>query len=80
MKFLNPAGLWLLLGIPVLIFIYLIRPHHEERAVSSTFMWKLSQKFMKKKLPLQRLRRFFLFLLQILLIDIKDIVIRTKDD
>ena len=68
MKFLNPAGLWLLLGIPVLIIIYLIRPHHEERAVSSTFMWKLSQKFMKKQLPLQRLKRFLLFLLQVLLI------------
>ena len=68
MKFLNPAGLWLLLGIPVLIFIYLIRPHHEERSVSSTFMWKLSQKFMKRQLPLQRLQRILLFILQILLL------------
>lgn len=68
MKLLNPAGLWLLLGIPVLIFIYLIRPHHEERAVSSTFMWKLSQKFMKKQLPMQRLQRIVLFILQLLLL------------
>ena len=68
MKFLNPAGLWLLLGIPVLIFIYLIRPHHEERGVSSTFMWKLSQKFMKRQLPLQRLQRILLFVMQLLLI------------
>ncbi len=68
MKFLNPAGLWLLLGIPVLIFIYLIRPHHEERAVSSTFMWKLSQKFMKRQLPMQRLQRILLFVLQLLLL------------
>ena len=68
MKFLNPAGLWLLLGIPVLIFIYLIRPHHEERGVSSTFMWKLSQKFMKRQLPMQRLQRILLFVLQLLLL------------
>ena len=68
MKFLNPAGLWLLLGIPVLILIYLIRPHHEERAVSSTFMWKLSQKFMKRQLPMQRLQRILLFVLQLLLL------------
>ena len=68
MKFLNPAGLWLLLGVPVLIFIYLIRPHHEERAVSSTFMWKLSQKFMKRQLPMQRLQRFLLFFIQLLLL------------
>lgn len=68
MKFLNPAGLWLLLGVPVLILIYLIRPHHEERAVSSTFMWKLSQKFMKRQLPMQRLQRFLLFAIQLLLL------------
>lgn len=68
MKFLNPAGLWLLLGVPVLILIYLIRPHHEERAVSSTFMWKLSQRFMKRQLPMQRLRRFLLFTLELLLL------------
>lgn len=68
MKFLNPAGLWLLLGVPVLILIYLIRPHHEERAVSSTFMWKLSQRFMKRQLPMQRLQRFVLFTIQLLLL------------
>ena len=28
MNFLNPTGLWLLLGVPVLILIYLIRSQH----------------------------------------------------
>ena len=50
MRFLNPAGLWLLLGVPILIIIYLIKAHHEERQVSSTYIWKLSEKFMKKRL------------------------------
>lgn len=68
MKFLNPAGLLLLLALPVLIFIYLIRAHHEDRAVSSTFMWKLSERFMKKRIPLQKLQKFLLFTLQILLL------------
>lgn len=68
MKFLNPAGLWLLLGVPILILIYLIRPHHEDRAVSSTYMWKLSQRFMKRQLPMQRLQRFVLFIIQLLLL------------
>lgn len=68
MRLLNPSGLWLLLGIPVLIVIYLIRSHHEDRPVSSTFIWKLSSRFMKKRLPLQKLRRALVFVLQLLMI------------
>lgn len=68
MMFLNPNGLWLLLGIPVLIIIYLIKNQHEDKQVSSTYIWKLSSKFAKKRLPIQRLRKFILFLLQLLLI------------
>ncbi len=68
MSFLNPTGLWLLLGIPVLIIIYLIKAQHEDRPVSSTYIWKLSQKFMKKKLPLQRMKKFLIFLMQLLMI------------
>ena len=68
MKFLNPNGLWLLLGVPILIIIYLIKSRHEEHSVSSTYLWKLSRRFMKKRLPLQRLRRIMLFLLQLCII------------
>lgn len=68
MKLLNPSGLWLLLGIPVLIVIYLIRSQHEDRPVSSTYIWKLSSRFMKKRLPLQKLRRLLIFILQLLMI------------
>lgn len=68
MRFLNPAGLWLLLGIPILIIIYLIRSQHEQRSVSSTYIWKLSERFAKKRLPIRRLRRILLFLLQLIMI------------
>lgn len=68
MTFLNPSGLWLFLGIPVLIIIYLIKNQHEDKAVSSTYIWKLSEKFAKKRLPIQRLRKILLFLLQLLII------------
>ncbi len=67
MRFLNPAGLWLLLGIPILILIHLIRAHHEDRSVSSTFIWKLSSRFMKNRLPMQRLQRVLLFILQLVI-------------
>ena len=68
MRFLNPAGLWLLLGIPILIIIYLIKSQHEERTVSSTYVWKLSERFAKKRLPIYRLRRIILFILQLIMI------------
>lgn len=68
MRFLNPSGLWLLLGVPILIIIYIIKSQHEDRPVSSTYIWKLSSRFMKKRLPLQRFRKVLLFLLQLLMI------------
>ncbi len=68
MKFLNPAALWLLLGVPILIIIYLIKTRHEDRAVSSTYIWHLSDKFSKKKMPIQKIRRSLLFILQLLII------------
>ena len=68
MSFQNPAGLWLLLGVPVLIVIWLIRPPYEKKVVSSTYLWQLSERFMKKHLPLHRLTRWLSFLMQLMLI------------
>lgn len=68
MRFLNPSGLWLLLGVPILILIYIIKSPHEDRPVSSTYIWKLSSRFMKKRLPLQKFRKVLLFLLQLFMI------------
>ena len=67
MSFLNPAGLWGLLGIPVLILIYIIKPKFQERLVTSTFIWKLSRKYKKKKLPWQ-ITNLLLFFIQLLTI------------
>lgn len=68
MRFLKPNGLWLLLAVPILILVYIIKAQHEDRPVSSTYIWKLSNKFLKKKLPMQRFRRILLFTLQLLAI------------
>lgn len=67
MSFLNPAGLWGLLGIPALILIYIIKPKFLEKKVTSTFIWKLSQKYQKKKLPWQ-ITNLLLFVMQLLII------------
>lgn len=67
MSFLNPAGLWGLLGIPILILIYIIKPKFQEKLVTSTFIWKLSQKYKKKSLPWQ-IANTLLFLVQLITI------------
>ncbi len=68
MKFLAPLGLLGLLGIAVLILIYIIKPNFQQKLVSSTYVWKLSEKYRKKKLPISKLRNLLLILCQVLAI------------
>ncbi len=66
MTFLYPLGLLGLLGIPVLVLIYVIKSKYTEQTVSSTYLWKLSERFLKKKNPLSRLTGLISLILQIL--------------
>ena len=66
MTFLYPLGLLGLLGIPVLILIYIIKSKYTEQTVSSTYLWKLSERFLKKKNPFSRLTGLISLILQIL--------------
>lgn len=75
MSFLNPWGLLGLIGIPVLILIYILKPKFEEKTVSSTFIWKLSLKYKKKRIPMQWLRRSLLFILQLLAITLVSLIL-----
>ncbi len=68
MYLLIPLGLLGLLSILVLILIYIIKPKYHEKAVSSTYIWRLSLKYQKKKVPLQWLKRSLLFVLQLLIL------------
>lgn len=53
-------GLLGLIGIPILIIIYIIKPKYQERKISSTYIWKLSLKYRKRKIPLQWLKSLLL--------------------
>ncbi len=68
MKLLTPLGLLGLLGIVVLIIIYIIKPNYQQKFLSSTFIWQLSLKRKRKKLPISRLRNFLIILCQILIL------------
>lgn len=66
MSFLYPLGLLGLIGIPILIIIYIIKSKYTEQTVSSTYLWTLSEKFLKRKNPLSRLTGIISLILQIL--------------
>ena len=62
MTWLVPLGFLGLLGIIALIVIYIIKPNYQNKFISSTYVWKLSLKYKKKKLPINTLRNILLFI------------------
>ncbi|MCH5142399.1 MAG: VWA domain-containing protein [Clostridiales bacterium] len=68
MRFVYPMGLLGLIGIPILIIIYIILNKHTEKTVSSTYLWTLSEKFIKRRVPISRLANIISLILQIIAI------------
>ena len=68
MSWLTPIGFLGLIGLIVLLIIYLIKPNYQNKQISSTFVWKLSLKYRKKKLPISKLRNILLVICQCLII------------
>ena len=56
MSLLTPLGLLGLLGILVLILIYILKPNYQQKIISTSYVWRRSLKFRRKKLPVSRLR------------------------
>lgn len=68
MNWLTPLGFLGLIGLAVLILIYLLKPNYQQKAVSSTFVWKLSLKYRRRRNPISKLRNLLILLCQILII------------
>ena len=56
MSWLTPIGFLGLIGLLILIIIYIIKPNYQNKVISSTFVWRLSLKYKKKKIPISKLR------------------------
>lgn len=67
MKLAVPLGLLGLLSILGLILIYILKPKYQDKKVSSTYIWKLSLKYAKRKVPWQWLKNSLLFIIQLLI-------------
>lgn len=68
MNLLAPLGLIGLIGIAVLIFIYIIKPNYQQKFISSTYIWRLSLKYKKKRVPISKLRNLLIFICQLALL------------
>jgi len=75
MTLLTPLGLLGLLGVVALIIIYIIKPNYQQKYISSTFVWKLSLQYRKKRIPISKLRNLLLILCQILFLTICAIIL-----
>ena len=66
MSFLYPLGLLGLIGIPILILVYIIKSKYTEQTVASTYLWTLSERFLKRKRHPSPLAGIISLILQIL--------------
>ena len=63
MSFLYPLGLLGLIGIPILIIIYIIKTKYTEQTVASTYLWLLSERFLKRKNPFSKISGIISFII-----------------
>ncbi len=75
MSFLYPLGLLGLIGIPILIIIYIIKSKYTEQTVASTYLWTLSERFLKRRRRVSRLSGIISLILQILTVTLISLLI-----
>lgn len=80
MSLLTPLGLLGLLSIVALIIIYIIRPNYQEKFISTTFVWNLSLKYRKKRIPTSKLRNILLIICQILILLLATTILTTPSE
>lgn len=68
MSFATPLGFLGLLLIPVLILVYIIKNRYTEQTVASTYIWNISERFLKRRTPISRLVGIISLILQILVV------------
>jgi hypothetical protein len=66
-SFDNPAGLWLLAALPVIVALWLLRPRRPRLRIPSVLLWPNSPAERRSASPWQRLRQHPLLWLQLLI-------------
>ncbi len=68
MSWLAPIGFLGLIGLVALIVIYIIKPNYQNKVISSTYIWRMSLKHRKKRIPVSKLNNILLFICQFLIL------------
>ncbi len=61
-----PAALWLLAALPVIVILYMLRARRQEVSISSVLLWQRARRDLLVQMPVRRLERSLLLLLQLL--------------
>ena len=70
MSLLTPLGLLGLIGLIAWLIIYIIKPNYQRKIISTTYVWKRSLKYRKRRIPISKLRNILLIICQILSISL----------
>lgn len=68
MSFTYPLGLLALIGVPIVVIIYILKNKYTEQIVTSTYLWTLSEKFLKRKKQVRLVSGIISLILQIVAI------------
>ena len=68
MNWLTPLGFLGLIGLLILLLIYILKPNYQNKTISTTYVWRLSLKYRKKKIPISKLRNILLIICQVLIV------------
>ena len=66
MSFSFPLGFIALVGVPILILIYIIKSKYTEQTIASTYIWDLSEKFLKRRKPVSKITGIINLIIQLL--------------
>ena len=75
MSWLTPLGFLGLIGIIALIIIYIVKPNYQNKRISSTYIWHLSLKYKKRRIPISKIQNFLMFLCQAIILAILGILL-----
>jgi hypothetical protein len=75
MTFLHPLGLLGLIGVPIIILIYVLKNKYVEQIIPTTYIWTLSERFLRRRNPFSKIAGIISLILQLLLVVIISLTI-----
>ena len=75
MRFEQPLGLLGLIAVPIIILVYILKSKYTEQTITSTYLWTLSDRFLKRKNPMSSLSGILSLILQITVIAVVSLAI-----